>query len=99
MSIKTSDGTGQQVYANLAYSKPYIPKDGNPFYNPSTYLNSGLNNYGKRSFMKPNNFIGVKMCRPANMQPNRQQTPKMNRDPIKEGFPILRTPPIPMTYQ
>lgn len=98
MSIKTSEGHGQQVYANLAYSKPNIPKNGNPFYNPSTYMNSTLNNYGKRSFMKPDNFIGITSCRPANMQPNRQHTPKMNRDPIKEGLPILQTPPIPKLY-
>jgi hypothetical protein len=96
----TKDGTGQQVSSNMAYSKPFIPRNGNPYYNPSQYINSKLNMYGKRAFIAPNNFIGIKSVRPPNMQPNRQHTPSaMVWQPEKHGIPILTTPPIPKTFQ
>lgn len=100
MSIQTREGSGQQTYQNLAYSKPLIPRDGNGLYNPSQYMNSQLNMYGKRSFIAPNNFIGMKSFRPPNTEPNRQQnSSSMVWDPVKEGIPILTTPPIPKMYQ
>jgi len=99
MSIQTREGSGQQVPFNLAYSKPLIPKNGNPYYNSSQYINSYLNMYGKRSFIAPNNFIGTMHQRPDNMQPCQTYIPsKLNRDPVKEGLPILQTPPIPKIY-
>ena len=98
MSIRTSEGSGQQTYVNVAYSKPLTPRDGNHLLNPSIYMNSKLNMYNKRLFQAPNNFIGFKGLRPANMQPNRQQTPHMNRQPAKEGIPILKTEPVPRTF-
>lgn len=94
------DGTGQQAPLNLAYSKPLIPRNGNPYYNPNEYGNSYLNNYGKRSFIAPNNFIGIKSLRPDNMQPNRQHIPSgLVWNPQEQGIPILTTPPIPKTFQ
>jgi hypothetical protein len=99
MSGYSREGTGQQTYQNLAYSKPLLPRDGNKLYNPNEYGKSYLNNYGKRSFIAPNNFIGIQVLRPANMEPNRQHNPSgLVWDTIKEGVPILTTPPIPKSY-
>ena len=94
------DGSGQQISKNLAYSKPLIPKNGNNLYNPSQYMNTYLNMYGKRSFIAPDNFIGMKSLRPSNMQPNQQHTPSsLVWEPLKQGIPILSTQPIQRKFQ
>lgn len=96
MSIQSREGSGQQVSQNLAYSKPLIPENGNGLYNPSAYTNSQLNNYNKRTPMKPDNFIGFNSLRPANMHPNRQHLPSALNPPIT--VPIMHTQPVPKVY-
>lgn len=93
MSIKTSEGTGQQVYTNQTFAKPFIPRNGQ--YNPETFTNSALNMYNKRLFQAPTNYIGFQTLRPDNMYPNRQHTPMTNQVP---NVPILTTEPIPKLY-
>lgn len=93
------DGGGQESDYRMTISKPYIPRDGNPYYNHETYTNSQLNNYGKRSMIRPDNFIGFKSLRSDNMFPNRQHIPSgLVWDPIKQGIPILQTTPIQKSY-
>lgn len=96
MSIQSREGSGQQVSHNLAYSKPFISTNGNPYYNPETYLHSYLNNYNKRTPMKPDNFIGFTSLRPDNMHPNRQHIPSALNPPIT--VPIMHTQPVPKVY-
>lgn len=98
-TLQARDGAGQETGFKMTISKPLIPKNGNPYYNPSTYINTHLNMPNKRRFMKPDNYVGFKSFRPDNMQPNRQHIPSgLVWDPIKEGIPILKTPPISKIY-
>lgn len=91
------DGSGQQDEFRMTTTKAYIPTNGNPYYNPETYINSQLNNYNKRTPIKPDNFIGFKALRPDNMLPNMQHKPSALNVPIT--VPIMRTQPVPKTFQ
>lgn len=97
MNLQTRDGSGQETNFTMTVNRTYIPKNGNPYYNPSTYMNSQLNNYNKRTPMKPDNFIGFKALRPDNMMPNMQHKPTALNPPIT--VPIMQTQPVPKTFQ
>lgn len=91
------NGIGQQDEFMMTITKPYISTNGNPYYNPETYINSQLNNYNKRTPIKPDNFVGFKILRPDNMLPNMQHKPTALNAPIT--VPVMRTQPIPKTFQ
>lgn len=97
MNVIPRDGGGQETGFRMMITKPNISTNGNPYYNPETYLNSQLNMYNKRTPYKPDNFIGFKSLRPDNMQPNRQHIPSALNPPIT--VPILTTPPVPKVFQ
>lgn len=90
------DGAYQEDATNYAYAKPLIPRNGNPFYNPETYLNSQLNMGNKRSPIQPDNFIGYKSFRADNMHPNRQHIPTALNAPIT--VPVMKTEAVPKIY-
>lgn len=90
------DGAAQEYTVNMTYVKPLIPRNGNPYYNPESYLNSQLNMGNKRSPIQPDNFIGYKAFRSDNMHPNRQHIPTALNVPIT--VPILMTQPVPKIY-
>jgi hypothetical protein len=92
-------GFDQEFSENMVYAKPFISRNGNPYYNPETYLNSQLNMGNKRTPIKPDNFIGFKTLRPDNMQPNRQHNPSgLVWDPVAQGVHIMQTQPIPKMF-
>lgn len=91
------NGQEQQLPINVAYAKPLIPRNGNPYYNPETYLNSQLNMLNKRTPIQPSNFIGFKSLRPDNMMPNMQHKPTALNPPIT--VPVMQTQPVPRVFQ
>lgn len=97
MNLQIRDGSGQETGFRQTITKPHIPTNGNPYYNPSTYTNSHLNYYNKRTPMKPDNFIGFKVLRPDNMFPNMQHKPSALNPPII--VPVMRTQPVLKTFQ
>ena len=98
-TLQRREGTGQQVSDNnLNVRSSIVPKNGNPYYNPNTYLNSGLNMPGKRSYKAPTNFIGIQSFRTPNQYPCATFVPQMNKDPKAQGLPILTTPQNPRIY-
>jgi hypothetical protein len=90
------NGQDQQLPINVAHSKPLIPRNGNPYYNPETYLNSQLNMGNKRTPIKPDNFIGFKSFRNDNMMPNMGHKPTALNPPIT--IPVMTTQPVPKIY-
>jgi len=95
-ALEARDGSGQETGHVMTITKPHISRNGNPYYNPEAYINSHLNMYNKRTPIKPDNFIGFKSLRADNMHPNRQHLPSALNAPIT--VPIMRTQPIPKTY-
>lgn len=96
MNLGTRDGSGQETGFKMTITKPFIPKNGNPYYNPETYTNSQLNMGNKRTPIKPDNFVGFNMLRQPNMQPNRQHQSGALNPPV--AVPILHTQPIQKVF-